>query len=690
MNDRFTLAMYRAGKSLKFYELMDNWTLMYHLDNYNIPDHYYQRWNTYALTQLSTERITSLRDVFLKCLPKFCKYFLMVGDNDIVRVKDGKWDEWQTVARCISPLVMKAILLWSQRKNDKETLEKNFKYTALPLPQSTIIQSICEEKGLSDTHIHLNGSEEFDRIWINIRDDRRSFISEERMNLGNAIFSEQHLFKNYEELDELIEKAKNIADSIDTPANQLSTLSNEALKIISAFEYLKDGGGTIDVHKLHYYLLIEGAIRSFYIMQSHQLGLAQFNRILATPFVGLAYYSDGTLIHQLSGNEGNVHKSIELRLSPSAIKSKANDLIEGTKKVNKTGKDVKVSFLCSMSKSAQSKGKTEDYRNQFLSENLSRNYKPLVEGRDKLCGIDFTGSDWKASPDAFATIVRQLRQDKIAKHYTYHAGEDFFHVLGGLRKIFEVVLYLNYKEGDRIGHASAAGVSPTKWAELVDGYIPMQQGEYLDDLVFAYYFITYYCDGRQDLVDKLDKIKAKITELGRDVYGTELNIENLIEAWKQRANADKVFETDNPNNSQKLIKDYLKYRRKDYDKIIIVGCFDIFTPTEIKVLQVKMLKFLADKKIAIEACPTSNVTIGYDRHLRSYHLITWLKWKYIKHLDVPTIIIGTDETCSMNTNIVNEYAAVYDMLKESHVFTDEQCDKIIQELVDDSNRLIFK
>lgn len=218
----------------------------------------------------------------------------------------------------------------------------------------------------------------------------------------------------------------------------------------------------------------------------------------------------------------------------------------------------------------------------------------------------------------------------------------------------------------------------------------MLQGEYLDDLVFAYYFITNYCDERQNLVEKLDTIKSKIKELSLEVYGGEFDLKNLIEAWKKRANADKVFDNDNANNCQKLLKDYLKYRRKDYDKIIIVGCFDIFTSADIESLQIMILRFLYQKKIAIEACPTSNVTIGYDRHLRSYHLITWLKWKYIKNLDVPNIVIGTDETCSMNTNIVNEYAAVYDMLKESHVFTDEQCDKIIQELVDDSNRLIFK
>ena len=48
---------------------------------------------------------------------------------------------------------------------------------------------------------------------------------------------------------------------------------------------------------------------------------------------------------------------------------------------------------------------------------------------------------------------------------TVHAGEDFSHLLTGLRHVDEAIEVLDLREGDRIGHGLALGIDPARWAE---------------------------------------------------------------------------------------------------------------------------------------------------------------------------------------------------------------------------------
>ena len=81
----------------------------------------------------------------------------------------------------------------------------------------------------------------------------------------------------------------------------------------------------------------------------------------------------------------------------------------------------------------------------------------------------------------------------------------------------EIVEFLEYGANDRIGHASAAGVAPNLWVDNLGGVIPMPQGMYLDDLIFACHFI----ESRPiaSLSGVVERIKIKIHELGLQVYG---------------------------------------------------------------------------------------------------------------------------------------------------------------------------
>jgi hypothetical protein len=68
---------------------------------------------------------------------------------------------------------------------------------------------------------------------------------------------------------------------------------------------------------------------------------------------------------------------------------------------------------------------------------------------------------------------------------TVHAGEDFVHLLGGLRRVEESIRWFGLREGDRIGHGIALGVDARRWAESV-GRVPVAREERLLDLVWEW------------------------------------------------------------------------------------------------------------------------------------------------------------------------------------------------------------
>lgn len=74
--------------------------------------------------------------------------------------------------------------------------------------------------------------------------------------------------------------------------------------------------------------------------------------------------------------------------------------------------------------------------------------------------------------------------------FTYHVGEEFRHIMSGLRHVDEVLEHFKYKPADRLGHAIVLGVNVDYWMmhhEVVT--IPIQ--EYLDNLLWLWGTIVY-------------------------------------------------------------------------------------------------------------------------------------------------------------------------------------------------------
>ena len=130
-------------------------------------------------------------------------------------------------------------------------------------------------------------------------------------------------------------------------------------------------------------------------------------------------------------------------------------------------------------------------------------------------GVDAAASELMQDR-RFCTNVSFLRNQGV-KHFTFHAGEDFSHLVSGLRTIVEAVIFLDLWPGDRLGHCTAIGISPDLWIRRIGKICYLPQGEWLDDLVFVWKLIRESKhEGLQHLVLPLE---SEIAEYSYKVYG---------------------------------------------------------------------------------------------------------------------------------------------------------------------------
>lgn len=129
-------------------------------------------------------------------------------------------------------------------------------------------------------------------------------------------------------------------------------------------------------------------------------------------------------------------------------------------------------------------------------------------------GIDAAADELDTPPDVFAPIYRQARRELGIEHMTYHVGEDFYHLISGVRNVCEAVNLLDLRRGDRLGHATAVGVNPALWLRTMPDHVMPTRGEWLQDLVFLWHLLS----GVPNMQELLQKLDFDIREHGYAVF----------------------------------------------------------------------------------------------------------------------------------------------------------------------------
>lgn len=715
--------------------------LMLRHNNMQMPDNYYN-----SICEEEMTGIENLADLMLKIPERIVEKYL-VSKNGQLRVKGELFSEWMDLIVEVPPSLFIAMSLQNvfQREDAMtgitkfaETYLKPFAHTSLIPPYLPEFDYwINQSEGLEDLHIHLNGSTETDIIWRymlahpyeSAKQMEEKEHQREVKKLATIVasnFNPEQFLQRLKTAERLkIEMTKIISRRIlpnGVSVDQLhhiwgnwglqsnyGPMIDEILLFVFALNELKCDKNEYFASLLHHYLLIKGMVHRMVVMQHSQWGFEQFQSITIAPMRDGVERNYQRRFLQLSGTGCYpVWGMIEGRFSPKKDVASNRELIHriengwGKARLNLAlaNRDVNgstLSLVAHFIKEPESVGSKKTFiRHSSLRNSLFVKAVALAETMkdphmgNLICGIDAAASELDAGPEVFSPTFRYMRKRGLA-HFTFHVGEDFRHLVSGVRAIWESVDFLELQRSDRLGHCVAVGLEPALWEKRVKGHCYMSQGEILDDLVFVWNMIKNH-PNKILAVSQL-KVESKIQELCHEIYGENYTPLDLSRAWRLR----KYDPFDYMNNltvcshyfklekgkerekveslfADKTIGDVMrKYHasttdtvnkrcRYQYDKKIRVNVGEIISVEQMKEIQNIVLKEIIERGIVIETLPSSNLRIGYYKTMDEYHLDRWTERG--RNELRPAVVIGTDDPGIFMTNIYNEYARVFCYLRE--------------------------
>lgn len=380
--------------------------------------------------------------------------------------------------------------------------------------------------------------------------------------------------------------------------------------------------------------------------------------------------------------------------------------------------------------------KREDYR--IMAETLME----MRERNDVSCrrifGIDAASHEVNFRPENFGPVFRYLSSSRISQDVpwkrkmpdlrkTYHAGEDFYEVIDGLRAIDEAVLYLELSQGDRIGHGVALGIDVDKWYQRHPVIaLPLQNK--IDNVAWMLHKVNEW--GLQISPAYYGKLQNEFERMYWKLYQQSCpGLVAYMKAWKLRGDAPEYYFSPIPETyvpttrwerycirSKDLFDDATKdkevyniYHKYHFDTDLKRRASEIerheFNQDEyaqervrlVKEIQLHMRTHIANKGIAVESCPSSNFLIS---NLDEFKEIPTFSLFPIREGDDKPIrmdvCINTDDQGVFYTNLVKEYTMLAGTLRRfkkadnTRMYSDEEILAWVKCLIDNSKQLCFR
>lgn len=278
-----------------------------------------------------------------------------------------------------------------------------------------------------------------------------------------------------------------------------------------------------------------------------------------------------------------------------------------------------------------------------------------------------------AARQASATLSREFGVSVPPLRTTVHAGEDFVHLLTGLRNLDDAMRCYKIAEGDRIGHALALGVDPDDWTARA-GRIAMTLEERLWDLVYVWRCATRPSGSPLSAWTQL--VEREIARLSGEIFQEPVPPYELrwhvhaLQDWRELYRAgfpdgpvprfDKVRKSRMNRLVEYLTDANLFNRGRQIEWIDPIDEREM-----LKHLQREIRCTLGALGVAVEVNPTSNLLIGDLGEFTRHPL--WRMNPPRGDGDAPpvSVCIGSDDPLVFASDLRNEYQCLADAMAGS-------------------------
>lgn len=308
-------------------------------------------------------------------------------------------------------------------------------------------------------------------------------------------------------------------------------------------------------------------------------------------------------------------------------------------------------------------------------------------------GVDGAANELDAPPEVFSSIFRQAERVGLG-HRSYHVGEDFPHLLTGLRSMLDAIELLNLRNGSRIGHGTALGIDPALWLSRMPETLHLSRSERLLDLLAGWQLLRELPDCHiqayqaeiqlNELLPQVFRtpVVANLFERAMRLRGLHMGFviemerdsnwewvdASLVDSQREEARLVSEAREQDPealellriwHNDQKLIE-------RSETLIEIEAQDALFTPAVYLRLQQALMARVAERRVVIETLPSSNVRISQYECFEEHHVMRWMGVPgFIKPGDVPIMVsLGSDDPGIFAGNLKGEFYQLYAVLRK--------------------------
>ncbi|SAL15419.1 adenosine deaminase [Caballeronia udeis] len=519
---------------------------------------------------------------------------------------------------------------------------------------------------------------------------------------------------------------------LTSDADKLSDLSgrgDELTWMTKVIEHLRRHSNVIYERMFHLYLILQNQYYRLLVQSEEQFGFDQFQKLTYTdlrepaerdyyqrfvtmhgdtPNTSRIVYLEGrfapkdtidknsSLLHAVLVGYLRYLRGSHRQLGPVALSAVLSELDEYSQSEQESVRRVHrlalVAHFIKLPWSHEPKDKAGPYRFCSLRVDLEERTNILLSTltrwpglRNWVRGIDAAANELHAPPEVFASIFRVCRYAGLTRR-SYHVGEDFTHLVSGLRHMSDAIDLLELETGDRIGHGTAMGISPKLWVERMPGQLVVKKGDWMLDLLAAWQMLrqipeetaeAYRVEGMlSDLASEIFEREVNCSTLGRVMKLRGLNVRYLMKSnnpswnWKEESDSalwstevKRVAEARkaNPGDVALLVRwlgDANLWSRSEQLMEVETAFFD--TSTFVRLQQV-LMRLVRDKGIVIETLPSSNVRISQYHSFAEHHALRWMRVPgYVEENDPEIMVsLGSDDPGIFAGDLNGEFYQLY-------------------------------
>ncbi|MDX8128069.1 hypothetical protein QLH52_12310 [Methylomonas sp. OY6] len=312
-------------------------------------------------------------------------------------------------------------------------------------------------------------------------------------------------------------------------------------------------------------------------------------------------------------------------------------------------------------------------------------------------GIDAAANELHAPPEVFASCYRLCRRAGLTRR-SFHAGEDFPHILSGIRTMLDVLEILELCEGDRIGHGTAMGINPALWIARMPGAITMPKGDWLLDLLATWRLLR-----RAGITDDAYRVECDLAELASELFDRDITCTALERAMRfrglnlfylqqaqctpkqdwfpgisplndlQRTEAEQVAWTMRSHRIDlDLLWEWLSDENvRNRSRALTDISANYLTDQACLRIQQELMHEVARRRVLIETLPSSNVRISQYQNFGEHHSLRWMGVPGFKQDGDAAIMVtlGSDDPGIFAGDLRGEFYQLYAVLRE-HGYND--------------------